>query len=108
MAAIAWRLAAMTLLGREPPEQSADVFFTQIRVRVMRHFAVRRRLAVPANLGLAVRTMPIPGGYLFRKNAPPPGPQMIWEGWTHLSVIGEANEFRDHFEPPQTASRKEP
>ena len=98
----------MTLLGREPPEQSADVLFTQMRIRVMRHFAARRRLAVPANLGLAVRAIPIPGGYLFRKNTPPPGHQMIWEGWPRLSVIGEANELRDHFEQPQTASRKDP
>ena len=65
-------------------------------------------MAVPGNLGLAVHTMAILIGYLNRKNAPPPGHQEIWEGWAHLSIMGEAYEFRVHFGPPQTASRKEP
>ena len=107
-AVIGWRLSAMKLLGRETLELSAEVFFTRVQIRVMRHFAARRRLAVPGNVGLAVRTMAILGSYLYRKNAPPPGHQKIWEGWTHLSIMGEAYELRDHFEPPQTASRQEP
>ena len=105
---IAWRLAATTPLGRETPELPVEVFFTQVQIRVMRHFAARHRLAVPGNLALAVRTMAILGGYLYRKNAPPPGYQKIWGGWTRLSIMGEAYELRDHFDPPQTASRKEP
>ena len=56
-AVIAWRLAAMTLLGRETPELPTEVFFTQIQMRVLRHFASKRGLAAPDNLGLAVRTM---------------------------------------------------
>ena len=77
-AVIAWRLAAMTLLGRETPEMPAEALFTQVQIRVLRHFAARRRLATPGNLGLAVRTMAILGGYLYRKNGPPPGHQKIW------------------------------
>ena len=88
-AIIAWRLAAMTLLGREMPALPVEVFCTRVQIRVMRHFAARRRLAAPGNLGLAVRTMAILGGYLYRKNAPP-GHQKIWEGWTRLSIMGEA------------------
>ena len=107
-AVIAWRLAAMTLLGRETPEMPAEVLFTQVQIRVLRHFAARRRLATPGNLGLAVRTMAILGGYLYRKNGPPPGHQKIWSGWTRLTIMAEAYELKDHFEPPQTASGKEP
>ena len=107
-AVIAWRLAAMTLLGRETPELPAKVFFTHIQLRVLRHFAASRRLAAPGNLGLAVRTMAILGGYLYRKNAPPPGHQKIWEGWTRLTIMAEAYELKDRFEPPQTASQKQP
>ena len=107
-AVIAWRLAAMTLLGRETPELPAAVFFTQIQMRVLRHFASRRRLAEPANLGLAVRAMAILGGYLYRKNAPPPGHQKIWEGWTRLTIMSDAYELRDYFEPPAIASQEEP
>ena len=107
-AVIAWRLAAMTLLGRETPEMPAEALFTQVQIRVLRHFAARRRLAAPRNLGLAVRTMAILGGYLYRRNAPPPGHQKIWSGWTRLTIMAEAYELKDHFEPPQTASGKEP
>ena len=99
-AVIAWRLAAMTLLGRETPEMPAEALFTHVQIRVLRHFAARRRLAAPGNLGLAVRTMAILGGYLYRKNAPPPGHKKIWEGWTRLTIMAEAYELKDHFEPP--------
>ena len=107
-AVIAWRLAALTLPGRETPELPAAVFFTEMQMRVLRHFASRRGLDPPGNLGLAVRAMAIPGGYLYRKNAPPPGHQEIWEGWTRLTIMSEAYELRDYFEPPALSSRDEP
>ena len=107
-AVIAWRLAAMTLLGRETPELPAAVFFTQVQLRVLRHFASKRGLAEPGNLGLAVRTLAILGGYLYRKNAPPPGHQKIWEGWTRLTIMSEAYELRDYFEPPAISSQEKP
>ena len=107
-AVIAWRLAAMTLLGRETPELPSEVFFTQIQMRVLRHFASKRRLAAPGNLGLAVRTMAILGGYLYRAHAPPPDHQKIWEGWTRLTIMSEAYELKDYFEPPASASQAEP
>lgn len=105
-AVIAWRLAAMTLLGRETPELPAAVFFTRVQLRVLRHFAEERGLSPPGNLGLAVRTMAILGGYQYRRNAPPPGHQKIWEGWTRLTIMAEAYELKDRFEPPQRASRR--
>ena len=67
---IAWRLAAMTLLGHETPELPMEVFFTQVQIRVLLHFAAVRDLAAPGNLRLAVRTMAILGGYLYRKIVP--------------------------------------
>ena len=107
-AVIAWRLAAMTLLGRETPEMPAEALSTHVQMRVLRHFAARRRLATPRNLGLAVRTMAILGGYLYRKNAPPPGHKKISEGWTRSTTMAEAYELKDQIEPPQTALGKEP
>ena len=58
-AVIDWRLAAMTLLGRETPELAVEAFYTQLQLRVLRHFAQRRRMAELANPRLAVRTMAI-------------------------------------------------
>ena len=102
-AVIAWRLAAMTLLGRETPQLPPDVFFTTVQIRVLQHFAARRGLAAPDDLGLAVRTMAIQAGYLYRRRGPPPGPQKIWEDWTRLEIMAEAYELKDQFEPPPRA-----
>lgn len=106
-AVIAWRLAALTLLGRETPELPATVFFTQIQLRVLRHFTSKRRLSEPDNLGSAVLAMAILGGYLKNPKAPP-GHQKIWEGWTRLTIMSEAYELRDYFEPPASASQEKP
>jgi len=107
-AVIAWRLAAMTLLGRETPELPAEVFYTEYQLRVMRHFAARQGLKGPSDLGLAVRTMAILGGYIHYKSAAPPGHQKIWEGWTRLTAMADAYELRDYFEPPRDPSNGEP
>ncbi len=89
-AVIAWRLALMTLLGRATPELPATVCFTPQQLRVLRDFATQHRLDPPRNLGLALRTMAILGGYQYRPNAPPPGHQTIWQGSTRLSTMTEA------------------
>ncbi|MDE0103170.1 MAG: hypothetical protein OXN89_12390 [Bryobacterales bacterium] len=57
---------------------------------------------------MAVRTMAILGGYIYRKNAAPPGHQKTWEGWTRVTIMAEAYELRDRFEPPLAASQQEP
>ena len=59
-AVIAWRLAAMTLLGRETPELPSEVFFTQIQPAPLRV------------LGLAVRTMAILGAVPCARSAAGP------------------------------------
>ena len=74
----------------------------------MRHFTARRHLAVPGNLELAVRTIAILGGYLYRENAPLPGQQKIREGWTCSTIMDNAYKPRDHSGPSHAASRKQP
>ena len=78
------------------------------RIQALRNFASKHQLAAPGNLELAVRTMAILGGYLYRKKAPPPGHQEIWEGWTRFIIMSEAYELRGYFEPPAIASLDEP
>ena len=92
-AVIAWRLAAMTLLGRETPELPMEVMFTDIEIGVLQDFAKHNRLAVPDNLGAAVVTMAITAGYMNRKNDPPPGYQKIWEGYIRLVNMSQAYEL---------------
>ena len=80
---------------------------TQVQIRVLRQFAARRGLTTPGNLGLAVQTTAILGGYLYRKNAPPPGHHTICMGWTRLTTMAELYELKDCFEPSQTTAGNE-
>ena len=93
---------------REAPELPGEVFITSIQMRLLRHFAARRRLTAPSNPGLAVRTMAILAGYLYRRGAPPPGQQKTREGWTCRTIMADAYELRDYFEPPGTSPEMEP
>ena len=56
-AVIAWRLTAMTMMGRETPELPADILFSDIEIMALEDFASDRKLLAPGNLGLAVLTM---------------------------------------------------
>jgi hypothetical protein len=84
---IGWRIMLMTLLGRETPDLPADVVFTDIEVEVLQVYAKKHRLPVPTTLGEAVRLVARLGGYLGRKNDPPPGHQVMWIGYLQLQMI---------------------
>jgi hypothetical protein len=81
---IAWRIMLMTLLGRESPELSAEVLFSDLEVRVLHAFARQRKLEGPTALGIAVGLVARLGGYLARGNDPPPGHEVMWRGFTLL------------------------
>ena len=86
---IGWRIMLMTLLGRETPELPAEVMFTNIELRTLRAYAKKKGLKPPALLGDAVLLVAAIGGYLGRKNDPPPGHQLLWMGYTafqHMSA----------------------
>ena len=93
-ALIAWRLTAMTLLGRDTPELPAETLFTEIELAVLEDFAQERRLERPDNLGRAVLTLAMMGGYLnySRKQYAAPGHQVLWEGYMRLATITQACE----------------
>ena len=92
MAVIAWRLTAMTLLGRDTPELPADILFSDIEIIALEDFAKDRKLPPPDNLGRAVLTMAMLGGYLNRKRDPPPGHAKLWEGYTRLATTAQTYE----------------
>ncbi len=89
----AWRLAAMTLLGRETPELSMKVLFRETEIGVLKDSALKYRLSVPDNLGTGVVMTAMLAGYLNRKNDPPPGYKKIWEGYIQLVAMSEAYEL---------------
>ncbi len=93
-AVIAWRLAAMTLMGRDTPELPPETFFSEIEIAALEDFAKDRRQAPPDNLGRAVLTLAMLGGYLNfkRKRYAHPGHKVMWEGYIRLAAIRQAIE----------------
>jgi len=84
---IAWRIMLMTLLGRETPGLPAEVLFSDVELKTLRAYAKKKRLTPPESLGEAVRLVAKIGGYLGRNNDPPPGHQLIWQGYTALQFM---------------------
>jgi hypothetical protein len=83
-AVIAWHVMLMTLLGRETPTLPAEVLFSDLELQVLHAFARKRRLPPPTLLGEAVRLTARLGGYMGRTHDPPPGHQLMWQGYTRL------------------------
>ena len=92
---IAWRVMLMTLLGREVPELAPQLLFSDVELRVLGDFARSRRCEQPTRLGEAVRLVGMLGGYLNRNNDPPPGHELMWQGYTKLTAMAMAYELRD-------------
>jgi hypothetical protein len=84
---IAWRIMLMTLLGRETPALPAEVLFSDIELRTLRAYAKKKRLKLPEQLGDAVALVAKIGGYLGRTNDPPPGHQLLWQGWREFQFM---------------------
>ena len=49
----------------------------------------RQKMKPPKLLGEAVRLVAKIGGYLGRNNDPPPGHQLIWQGYTNFQIMCE-------------------
>ena len=84
----------MTLLGRETPELSAEVLFSTIEIEVLSAFAKKKGLPPPDNLGSAVQLVAKIGGYLGRRSDPPPGHQLMWQGYSYLQLMCEGYALR--------------
>ena len=96
-AVIAWRLAALTLMGRDTPELPAHKMFSASEIAMLLDFAIAGGFPVPGrerpedpvdleavSLGQALLLVARLGGYLNRSNDGPPGHQTVWEGYARL------------------------
>jgi len=92
---IAWRIMLMTLLGREVPDLPAEVLFSDLEIKVLRAYAKKKRLNSPKQLGDAVYLVAKLGGYLGRNNDPPPGHQLMWQGYSYLQLMCEGFALRE-------------
>jgi hypothetical protein len=84
---IAWRIMLMTLLGREMPELPAEIFFSDIEIKVLHIYAKKKSLPLPVKVNEAVQIIANIGGHLGRKNDPPPGHQILWQGYRELQFM---------------------
>lgn len=84
---IAWRIMLMTLLSREVPDLPAEVMFSDFEIRALKAYAEKARLKQPATLKQAVVLIGKIGGYIGRKRDPPPGHQILWQGFREFEFI---------------------
>jgi hypothetical protein len=70
-------------------QQKYSLDMNHVELRTLRAYAKKKGLKQPTLLGEAVLLVAAIGGYLGRKNDPPPGHQLLWMGYTafqHMSA----------------------
>lgn len=88
---VAWRILMLMTIGREHPDWCCEVVFCVEEWQTA--WAIHHRTpppSTPPDLGTIVRIVAGFGGWLGRKNDPPPGPKALWQGMTKLSAYVEA------------------
>ena len=86
---VAWRVLWMTYEARENPTASCRVVFDKEEAEVL-HLATHSRQNLPPQpitIEQAVRDVAKLGGYLARRNDPPPGVKTIWRGLRRLEDL---------------------
>ena len=104
-AVIAWRLAALTLMGRHTPELAAEKMFSHSELAMLIDYAgelglglesQRQVAGIPdlaaVSLGEALLLVARLGGYLNRKHDAPPGHQVVWEGYMRMATGAQTME----------------
>lgn len=84
---IAWRIALMTLLGRELPDLPPQFLFSDDEIEVLRRVSKYFRWVAPKSLNDHIITTARLGGYQQRKNDGPPGAEVLAKGLTELAGI---------------------
>ena len=98
-AVIAWRLAAMAVMGRKTPDLPLRTLFSDAEIAALKDFARYRGLPPPKGADDAVRITAVLGGYLNRKSDPAPGTGLIWEGFSRLAVKAQTYEMLERLGP---------
>lgn len=92
---IAWRIFWLVHISRADPKAPAEVALTQTEIGTIQSLK-RFKDSLPLNTALTVKKALLAiaclGGYLNRKNDPPPGPTVVWRGWQRLSSMAELYE----------------
>jgi len=92
---IAWRIFWMVHIKRADPNAPAEVALTHSEIGTLRTLTrFKGKLPAEGELSLhqALTAVACLGGYLNRKNDPPPGATVLWRGWQRLNSMSELYE----------------
>ncbi len=87
---VAFRIYRLTMLGREVPDMSCDVYFSECEWKALVTYVEKDPEAAegpPPTLQEAVEMVGLMGGYRKRKR--PPGDQTMWRGIQRLADMAE-------------------
>ena len=93
----AWRIMLMTLLGRAVSNLAPEVIFTEAEMTMLRLYSRNYRLMELTDLSSAILLVAMMGGYMNRKQDPPPGHTVLWRGYGSLQIRANAYEEIDRF-----------
>lgn len=83
---VAWRIMYAMKMGRLFPEMSCECIFTASEWKSV-HKILKKEAKIPEeppSLGVFIKMIGTLGGYLNRKNDPPPGPKAMWIGFNRM------------------------
>lgn len=92
---IAWRIFWMVHIQRADPGAAAEVVLTKAEIGTLsslKRFQQKFSSQEPLKVKQAIVAIACLGGYLNRKNDPPPGATVIWRGWQRLASMAELYE----------------
>lgn len=84
---VAWRISWLTMLRRESPDASPAAVFTETERVLLDRAMPSNRQNAPRDLAFYMTAVARLGGYLDRKNDPPPGTTVIWRGFSRLADL---------------------
>jgi len=83
---VAWRIMYVMKMGRSCPEMSCESIFSASEWKSV-HKILKKETKLPEappSLGVFIKMIATLGGYLNRKNDPPPGPKVMWIGFNRM------------------------
>ena len=89
IAVVSWRIIFVTMSARAKPDTPPDSVLTPAEITALNRIDASRtrpRLKAP-KLAAYLLQIAMLGGYLARKNDPPPGSMVVWRGMTRLHDI---------------------
>jgi len=89
---VAWRILALSKMGRQRPGSPASVLLTEAEWKALYCYVEKTSKAPvePPNLGQALRWVAHLGGFLGRRSDADPGPVVLWRGLQRLSDITQS------------------